>query len=123
VDTYNLLAESLRQALYILAKLEEKDLEFFAAPHDFGRSPEPSFKGRVSMWDSEEDHQVALNSLVADCDRVLGLGGEKLSAYSSESDEAKDLPSKILLQDITRSNEGKSGDNRGSRQGQDSICT
>lgn len=113
-DTYNLLAESLRQVLRILAKLEEKDFEVFAAHHDFGRYAEPSFKGSVSIdWDNEEKRQVALNSLVADCDRVLGLAGEKLSGYPSESDEAKeiidatDLLSKILAQDVKRSNEGK----------------
>ena len=119
-DTYNLLAESLRQVLRILAKLEEKDFEVFAPDHDFGRYAEPSFKGSVSIdWDNEEERQVVLNSLVSDCDRVLALADEKLSGYSSESNEAKeilevydlveatDLLSKILAQDVKRSNEGK----------------
>jgi len=113
-DTYNLLAESLRQVLRVMAKLEEKEFEVFACEHEFKRYTERSFKGSVSMdWDNEDERQVVLNSLVADCDRVLSLAGEKLSGYSSESDEAKeiidatDLLSKILAQDVKRSNEGK----------------
>ena len=113
-DTYNLLAESLREVLGILAKLEEKEFGVFASDHDFGRYAERSFKGSVSIdWDNEEERQVVLNSLVSDCDRVLVLAGEKLWGYSSESDEAKeiidatDLLSKILAQDVKRSNEGK----------------
>ncbi len=113
-DTYNLLAESLRQVLRVMAKLEEKELEVYAFEHDFRRYTEASFKGSVSIdWDNEEERQVVLNSLVTDCERVLKLASVKISGYPTESEEAKeiidatDLLSKILAQDVKRSNEGK----------------
>lgn len=113
-DTYNLLAESLRGVLHVLAKLEEKEYEVFGVDHDFKRYTEPSFKGSMSIdWDNEGERQIVLNSLVADCDRVLSLAGQKLSGYAEGSEEAKeiidstDLLSKILAQDIKRSSNGK----------------
>lgn len=112
-DTYNLLAESLRQVLRVLAELEETTFESFACEHDFRRYTEPSFKGSVAIdWDNEAERQAVLTSLVADCDRVLVLAGKKLAGYSETSDEARritqtsKLLSKIMLQDVRRPPEG-----------------
>lgn len=108
-DTYNLLAESLRQVLRVLAELEETTFEQFACEHDFRRYTEPSFKGSVAIdWDNEAERQAVLTSLVADCDRVLVLAGKKLAGYSETSDEARritqasELLSKIMVQDVRR---------------------
>lgn len=108
-DTYNLLAESLRQVLRVLAELEETTFEPFACEHDFRRYTEPSFKGSVAIdWDNEAERQAVLTSLVADCDRVLLLARTKLASYLETSDEAQrileatDLMAKILAQDVRR---------------------
>lgn len=113
-DTYNLLAESLRQVLHVLAELQDNAFEQFACEHDFRRYSEPSFKGSVSIdWDNEVERQAVLTSLVADCDRVLILARKKLANYSETSDEAhritqaSELLSKILVQDVRRTPAGE----------------
>lgn len=108
-DTYNLLAESIREVLRVLSRLEDKKYETFASEHDMKRYTEPSFKGSVSIdWDNKDQRQVVLNSLVADCDRVLVLAKEELAKYPPESEEGKEILeateilSKILTQDVKR---------------------
>jgi IS5 family transposase len=114
-DTYNLLAESLRQVLRVLARLEDTTLAHYASQHDFRRYTEPSFKGTVSIdWDNESERQVVLQALVADCDRVLALARKVLARSTPESNEAKqileatELLSKILAQDVRRTDAGTS---------------
>lgn len=113
-DTYNLLAESLRQVLRVLADLEETTFERFACEHDFRRYTEPSFKGSVTIdWDNETERQVVLQALVADCDRALALARSVLAQYPADSDqanqvvEATELLSKILAQDVQRTPSGE----------------
>jgi hypothetical protein len=112
-DTYNLLAESLRQVLRVLAPLENTTFEQYASDHDFRRYTESSFKGTVSIdWDNENERQVVLQALVADCDRVLALARTVLTHCASESNEAvqileaTELLSKILAQDVRRTEPG-----------------
>lgn len=113
-DTYNLLSESLRQVLRLLARLDNKTFDQVAYEHDFRRYTAPSFKGTVSIdWDSENERHVVLQALVADCDRVLALARTVLARYAPESDEAKqileatELLSKILAQDVRRAPSGE----------------
>lgn len=113
-DTYNLLAESLRQVLRVLAELEQKEFEVFACEHDFRRYTEQSFKGTVAIdWDNETLRQAVLTSLVADCNRVLVLARTMLTRYADTSDEARriieatELLGKILAQDVQRTPSGE----------------
>lgn len=108
-DTYNLLAESLRQVLRVLAELDGKEYDVFACEHDFRRYTEPSFKGTVAIdWDNEAEREAVLTSLVADCDRILVEAGRILSRYAAESPEAAriqqatELLRKLLVQDVKR---------------------
>ena len=108
-DTYNLLAESLRQVLRVLAALDDKTFDQYAAEHDFRRYTAPSFKGTVAIdWDNEQDREHVLQALVVDCDRVLALARATLTNYTPDSDharqivEATDLLAKILAQDVRR---------------------
>jgi IS5 family transposase len=108
-DTYNLLAESLRQVLHVLAGLDQTPFEQYAAEHDLRRYTEPSFKGTVAIdWDNQKDRDHVLQALVVDCDRVLDLARRALTAYAAQSDEAKqiveatELLAKILAQDVRR---------------------
>jgi hypothetical protein len=113
-DTFNLLAEGLRQVLHVLAQLSARTPEAFAAAHDFSRYVAPSFKGTFSIdWDKENERQTVLDSLVADCQRALSLACFVLNQYSDESSEAKeivqatDLLRKLLAQDVRRNETGK----------------
>lgn len=85
-DTYNLLAESLRQVLRVLASVEKQSVETFAEEHDFRRYMAASFKGTVAInWDKESERQTVLTSLVADCDRALALVRSALTAHADDA--------------------------------------
>lgn len=112
-DTYNMLAEGLRQVLRVLAQLENKTMEDFASEHDFRRYTAPSFKGTLEIdWDNEAERQAVLESLVADCERMLLEARGALSYYSDSSQEAHriveatELLSKLLVQDVKRTAPG-----------------
>lgn len=113
-DTFNMLAEGLRQVLRVLAELGLQKPEEFARLHDFGRYVQPSFKGTWSInWDDEKERQTVLDSLVADCGRMLRIASSTLSEYPAESQqanqilEASDLLGKLLAQDVRRRPAGK----------------
>lgn len=113
-DTFNMLAEGLRQVLGVLAKLAVQQLEDFARCHDFSRYVAPSFKGTWTInWDDEQERQTVLDSLVADCQRALALASSSLAQYPAESPEAKqileatELLSRLLVQDVHRTETGK----------------
>jgi len=113
-DTFNMLAEGLRQVLRVLAELAKQELTDFARNHDFGRYVAPSFKGTWPInWDDKHERQTVLDSLVADCRRALVLAGSRLKDYAQDSPEAKqiveaaELLSKLLAQDVRQSDAGK----------------
>jgi len=113
-DTFNMLAEGLRQVLRVLADLASQKSEEFARLHDFGRYAQPSFKGTWSInWDNEKERQTVLDSLVADCGRILSIARSTLNEYPAESQqanqilEASELLSKLLAQDVRRTDTGK----------------
>jgi transposase len=106
-DTFNMLAEGLRQVLKVLATLESTPIEQFAGANDFRRYVAPSYKGTWTLdWDNEQQRQVVLESLVADCKRVLALASRALALYAKETAEAtqilqaSELLSKLLAQDV-----------------------
>lgn len=113
-DTFNLLAEGLRQVLHMLAQLSARTPEAFAAAHDFSRYVAPSFKGTWSIdWDKENERQIVLDSLVVDCQRALSLARFVLNQYPAQSSEAQEiiqateLLGKLLAQDVRRNDTGK----------------
>jgi transposase len=115
-DTFNMLAEGLRQVLRVLAELALQKPGEFARLHDFGRYAQPSFKGTWSItWDNEKERQIVLDSLVADCGRILSIASSTLNEYPAESQqanqilEASELLSKLLAQDVRRTDSGKAG--------------
>ncbi len=113
-DTFNMLAEGLRQVLWVLAELALQEPEDFARRHDFGRYVAPSFKGTWTInWGNEQERQSVLDSLVADCQRALNLASSSLKDYPAESQqekqvlEATELLSTLLAQDVRRTDTGK----------------
>ncbi len=106
-DTFNMLAEGLRQTLKVLAQIAEQPIEDYSQANDFSRYSASSFKGTWTIdWDNDNQRQIVLNCIVADCRRVLAMASETLSSLDKESDEAHDLLratellSKLLAQDI-----------------------
>ena len=113
-DTYNMLAEGLYQVLRVLACLSSQSTEAFAANHDFTRYVASSFKATHPIdWDDESERSTVLNSLVADCRRVLALASQRLKAYPPESEEATriitatELLRTLLVQDVHETSSGK----------------
>ena len=113
-DTYNMLAEGLRQVVRVLAACASQSENDFAAANDFTRYTAPSFKGTCAInWDIAAERATVLESLVADCDRILLLARQALTRYESDSPEAVaivkacDLVSRLLVQDVKRTAEGR----------------
>jgi transposase len=113
-DTYNMLAEGLRQVLRVLAECSSQRIEDFATAHDVTRYTAPSFKGTCRInWDNAAERATVLESLVADCDRILLLARQALTRYAEDSPEALlivkacELLSRLLVQDVKRSAGGR----------------
>jgi transposase len=113
-DTYNMLAEGLRQVVRVLATCAAQSEHDFAAANDFTRYTAPSFKGTCAInWDIATERATVLESLVADCDRILLLARQALTRYEKDSPEALEivsaceLLSRLLVQDVTRTAEGQ----------------
>jgi transposase len=113
-DTYNLLGDGIVLLLRQLAKLAEAELVPFATELGYARYVgEQSLKGTAELdWDSAKERARLLAEIVADADRLLeqARGAQaKLSEGSSEAialTKAAEILSQVLLQDITRSEEG-----------------
>jgi transposase len=106
-DTFNLLAEGLRQVMRVLSDIATQAVEQFAQAHDFTRYSSPSFKGTWTIdWDNKDQRQVVLNSLVVDCRRILLLASQQISILSQDSQAAQNIVTasellrKLLVQDI-----------------------
>ena len=113
-DTYNMLAEGLRQVLRALAACSSESEDVFAVAHDLTRYTAPSFKGTCPInWDNATERATVLERLVADCDRILLLARQALTLYEEDSPEAAqivaacELLSRLLVQDVKRSAEGR----------------
>ena len=113
-DTYNMLAEGLYQVLRVLAECSSQRIEDFATAHDLTRYTAPSFKGTCPInWDNATERATVLESLVADCERILLLARQALTLYEEDSPEAAqivtacELLSRLLVQDVKRSAEGR----------------
>ena len=113
-DTYNMLAEGLRQVLRVLAACASQSENDFAAANDLTRYTAPSFKGTCAInWDNAAERATVLESLVADCEGILLLARQALTRYENDSPEALkiinacELLSRLLVQDVKRSAAGQ----------------
>lgn len=113
-DTYNLLADGIRQVLGVLARQAGAVLEPWATAAGYGRYVGgPSVKGGADIdWDDPAARERFLGLLVADADRllehvrraraVLPAGGPEDTALV----EAAGLLSRVLQQDVERPTSG-----------------
>jgi transposase len=112
-DTYNLLADSMRQLLGALAEAENVELAAWAAGHGYERYMASSVKGEAEVdWDDEESRAEFLKDLVADADRLLGQADEALGWLTEGKVgrkrivRAAELMKQLISQDVER-DEGK----------------
>jgi hypothetical protein len=113
-DTYNLLADGIRQLVRALALLSGQAPEVWAREHDLSRYYGTSIKGEAEIdWDNAVARQVFLDGIVVDAERLL-REAERVqaecqsgSAESGQIDEAARLLSQLLVQDVERTTEGR----------------
>lgn len=113
-DTYNLLADGIRQLVRALAGLSGLSPEEWAREHDLSRYYGTSIKGEAEIdWDDAAARQAFLNGIVADGERLLlvaeriGAGYEAESAERCRVEEAARLLKQLLAQDVERSEDGR----------------
>jgi hypothetical protein len=113
-DTYNLLADGIRQLVRALALLTGQAPEAWAREHDLSRYYGTSIKGETEIdWDDAAARQAFLNGIVVDAERLLReaervrakcrLGG----AESGQIDEAAGLLRQLLVQDVEHTADGQ----------------
>jgi hypothetical protein len=113
-DTFNLLADAVKQLCRALASVNKQRPEDWASTNDFGRYwTDSSLKGDADIdWSSDTERQVFLNALIADVDRILALSGRVLESigpadlHAGAIIEAADLLRQIIAQDVDRDNDG-----------------
>ena len=112
-DTYNLLADNMRQLLRALAQAEGTELAAWATEHGYERYMVSSIKGEAELdWDNEQSRSEFLGGIVTDADRLLGLGDEALASLA-EGEVGREriqgaavLMRQLISQDVERG-EGK----------------
>ena len=112
-DTFNLLADGIRQLLRQLASAQEREVAIWAGEEGYARYLEPSIKGESRIdWDDEKARMAFLQGIVADADRLLEQAREAQAVCAPDSPErgqiadAARLLGQLLLQDVERPDEG-----------------
>lgn len=97
LDTYNLVAQAIRQAAAALAKEARQKPDGWLRSQDLARYTEPSVKGAADLdWADKEAASRLLSELVADARRVLAL----CQGAGEAASKAAELLGAILLQDV-----------------------
>ena len=112
-DTYNLLADGIRQLLRTLARVQSVEVAAWAEAEGYARYLEPSLKGSTEVDGSDpEARRAFLAAIVADAERLLGQALTSPPATDRAHPdrprimEAAGLLCKLLLQDIERRPDG-----------------
>jgi hypothetical protein len=112
-DTYNLLADGIRQLVRALTLLSGQAPEVWAREHDLSRYYGTSIKGEAEIdWDNAVARQAFLDGIVVDAERLLAVAERVRAGYPGDSaesvriDEAAGLLKQLLAQDVERTTEG-----------------
>lgn len=102
LDTYNLLAQAIRNLIRALAQPQHQTPEAWATDHDFCRYFGPSLKGSADLdWSDKETRQQFFAEIVTDARRLLRLAGAALDGESAAPiRESAHLLEQLLLQDV-----------------------
>jgi len=113
-DTYNLLADGIRQLVRALAGLSGQAPEAWAREHDLSRYYGTSIKGEAEIdWDNAAARQAFLDGIVVDAERLLKAAERVRAGYppagaeSGQIDEAAGLLRQLLAQDVERTPAGQ----------------
>jgi transposase len=113
-DTYNLLADGIRQLVRALAGLSGQAPETWAHEHDLSRYYGTSIKGEAEIdWDNAAARQAFLDGIVVDAERLLAVAERVRAGYPGDSaesgriDEAAGLLKQLLAQDVERTTDGR----------------
>jgi len=113
-DTYNLLADGIRQLVRALAVLSGQTPEAWAREHDLSRYYGTSIKGEAEIdWDNAAARQAFLDGIVVDAERLLAVAERVRAGYPADSaesvriDDAASLLRQLLAQDVERTTEGQ----------------
>jgi hypothetical protein len=113
-DTYNLLADGIRQLGRALALRSGQAPEAWAREHDLSCYWGTSIKGEAAIdWDDAGARQVFLDGIVVDAERLLKEAERVLaecqpgSAAPGQIDEAARLLRQLLVQDVERTADGR----------------
>jgi len=113
-DTYNLLADGIRQLVRALALLCGQAPEVWARGHDLSRYYGTSIKGEAEIdWDNAAARQAFLDGIVVDAERLLAVAERVRAGYPADSaewvriEEAAGLLKQLLAQDVERTTEGR----------------
>ena len=108
-DTYNLLADGIRQLLRTLARVQDRKLAAWAAGQGYARYLAASVKGTAEIdWDQPTAREAFLAEIVADADRLLAAAGDAQAGCAADSPErgqivaAAQLLGQLLHQDVAR---------------------
>jgi transposase len=108
-DTYNLLADGIRQLLRALAQAKGSEVAVLATEQGYERYTASSIKGVAQVdWDNEQSRTKFLTGIVADADRLLGLADEAMATLEEEEvardriQRAAELISQLISQDVER---------------------
>ena len=113
-DTYNLLADGIRQLVRALAGLSGQASEAWAREHDLSRYYGTSIKGEAEIdRDNAAARQAFLDGIVVDGERLLSEAERVRAecqpggAESGQIDEAAGLLRQLLAQDVERTADGQ----------------
>ena len=112
-DTYNLLADGMRQLMRAMADAQGRDVEAWAEEQGLGTYLASSIKGAADVdWGDEEARKGFLHGIVTDAERLLRLAGEA-RARMVEGDQAGEciegagaLLRQLVIQDVQVCEEG-----------------
>jgi hypothetical protein len=130
-DTYNLIGDGIVSMARILAKLNGRRLEVWAAEHDLSRYVGSSLKGEAKLdWSNEAEKEAFLSSLVVDAERVLELAQRAEQGLVDDDGRreqlrrAGEILRQVLLQDVEEKPNDEGGGKR-VRQGAsgERICS
>ena len=89
-DTYNLLADSVRELLKALAQAEEHELAGWASEHGYERYLASSIKGEAAVdWDNAESRSEFLGGIVTDAERLLGQADDSAGVAGRRGGRAR----------------------------------
>ena len=108
-DTYNLLADGIRQLLRTLARVQEMELASWAAGQVYARYLAASVKDTAEIdWDQPTAREAFLAEIVADADRLLAAARDAPDGCAADSPDrdritaAAQLLGQLLHQDVAR---------------------